>query len=284
MSWVTTTLIDLVAPVRPLLVGILNVTPDSFSDGGIHPDCDAAVTHGLQMVTEGADIIDVGAESTRPGAERVSAGQQIDRIRGVIVRLRERLPEVVISIDTTLTEVAEVALASGANMLNDVAAGMESDMSAMAAAWGIPIVLMHKKGAPRDMQAAPHYDDVIDEVLHYLLERAAAAQTAGLQKSQIVIDPGIGFGKRKIDNLTLIARLSEFVKTGYPVMLGASRKSFMAPICSDVEFRELVGGTCATTALGVGAGVRIFRVHDVRVNRQAADVAAAILEAGSSPD
>ena len=142
MSWVTTTLIDLVAPVRPLLVGILNVTPDSFSDGGIHPDCDAAVAHGLQMVTEGADIIDVGAESTRPGAERVSAGQQIDRIRGVIVRLRERLPEVVISIDTTLTEVAEVALASGANMLNDVAAGMESDMSALAAAWGIPIVLI----------------------------------------------------------------------------------------------------------------------------------------------
>jgi dihydropteroate synthase len=267
-------LIALADPARPIIVGILNVTPDSFSDGGRHSQEDVAVAHGLRMADEGADIIDIGGESTRPGAERVSAAEQLTRVANVIRRLREQIPAGVgISIDTTLTEVAEAALDLGVELLNDVSAGTESRMLELAARRGVPIVLMHKKGAPRDMQQAPYYDNVVEEVSNYLFTRAAAAERAGLMRTQIVIDPGIGFGKRKGDNLALIGNLKALVAAGYPVMLGASRKSFMTLICGDMEFDQLVGGTCATTALGIAAGVRIFRVHDVLANRQAADVA-----------
>jgi len=263
---------------RPIIMGILNVTADSFSDGGRYLDADAAVAHAVRMVEEGADIIDVGGESTRPGAERVAAAGQRERVLPVIERLRETLPEEVgISIDTTLAAVAEAALDAGAAVINDISAGRDDDaMLQFAAARKVTMVLMHMQGTPATMQADPRYDDVVAEVRAFLLERARAAAEAGMEKSRIILDPGIGFGKTREHNLALLARLDRFVDTGYPVMLGTSRKRFMGGICRVGAYDELTGATCATTAMGVMAGVRLFRVHDVKANRQAADVAWAI--------
>ena len=265
---------NFLAANRPILFGILNVTPDSFSDEGEHFDCNVAVRHAIQMVADGADGIDVGGESTRPGAQRVSASEQLDRVLPVIRALRGQLPrDTPISIDTTLTEVAAAAVEAGANMLNDVSAGVESATFALAAERGIPIVLMHKRGQPATMQDAPTYTDVVREVADFLAMRASAAMAAGLPREQIALDPGIGFGKTKAHNLALLAHLDRLVASGHPVMLGASRKRFMGSICEETVFRKLVGATCATTAIGVLAGVQLFRVHDIVPNRQAADVA-----------
>jgi dihydropteroate synthase len=265
---------------RPLLMGILNVTPDSFSDGGEHYSTDTAVARALEMVDEGADIIDIGGESTRPGAERIPVDGQLRRVLPVIERLRPRLPsEIGISIDTTLSGVAEAAIAGGATLINDVSAGREDGaMFGLAARLNVPIVLMHMKGTPATMQVDPQYGDAVAEILDFLLQRAAAAQEAGIARDAIVVDPGIGFGKTREHNLELIAALSRFVESGYPVLLGTSRKRFMGAICKVDRYSELVGATCATTALGVMAGAKIFRVHDVRENRQALDVAWAIRE------
>ncbi len=274
------TLADLLAARRPLIMGVLNVTPDSFSNQGEHHEREAAIAHGLRLAAEGADIIDVGGESTRPGAERVPIEEQLARTEAVIRALRQQLPgHVLISIDTTRVEVAERAIAAGACILNDVAAGRESPMIECAAANGLPLVLMHMQGEPATMQEKPHYDDVVAQVLAFLLERAEAAEAAGVARGNIIIDPGIGFGKSRAHNLALVANVARFVDSGYPVLLGTSRKRFMGAITRETDFRELVGATCATTALGVQAGVRIFRVHDVRPNRQAAEVAAALLDA-----
>lgn len=266
---------------RPLIMGILNVTPDSFSDGGLYDDVEQAVRRGVFMAGEGADVIDVGGESTRPGAEPVQAAVQIARVVPVIERLRVLLPErVAISIDTTQAEVARSALAAGADLINDVSAGRDDPaMLSLAAADGVPIVLMHMQGSPKTMQERPHYDDVVGEVLEFLLERAEAAGRAGVPRESILFDPGIGFGKRRDDNLKLMAHLDRFVAMGYPVLLGTSRKRFMGAVCGETEPAALVPATVATTALGVSAGVRLFRVHDVKENRQAADVAAAIRRA-----
>ncbi|UZR28405.1 dihydropteroate synthase [Methylococcus mesophilus] len=266
---------------RPLIMGILNVTPDSFSDGGLYDDVEQAVRRGVFMAGEGADVIDVGGESTRPGAEPVQAAVQIARVVPVIERLRVLLPErVAISIDTTQAEVARSALAAGADLINDVSAGRDDPaMLSLAAADGVPIVLMHMQGSPKTMQERPHYDDVVGEVLEFLLERSEAAGRAGVPRESILFDPGIGFGKRRDDNLKLMAHLDRFVAMGYPVLLGTSRKRFMGAVCGETEPAALVPATVATTALGVSAGVRLFRVHDVKENRQAADVAAAIRRA-----
>lgn len=281
---------------RPRIMGILNLTPDSFSDGGQWADPDAAVQHALAMADQGADVIDVGGESTRPGSRRVDAEQQKDRVLGVIDRMRRELdrhkPQVVISIDTTLSAVAAAALDAGAAILNDVAAGREDQaMFHLAASRGAPIILMHMRGQPATMQQDPHYDDVVREVKAFLVQRAEAAIAAGVPRQQILIDPGIGFGKRTSNNLALLANLNRFVDTGFAVLLGTSRKRFMAAICQENTGsghasgisgtsvplpQEWVGATSATTALGVAAGVAMFRVHDVWTNRQAADVAWAI--------
>jgi len=274
---------------RPRIMGILNVTPDSFSDGGQHDSEDAAVAHGLTMVRQGADVLDVGGESTRPGAAPVSEAQQIARTCGVIRRLseslRERGSEAIISIDTQSAAVAEAALDAGASVINDVSGGRDPRMLALAASRDVPIVLMHMLGTPGTMQNEPTYDDVVAEVKAYLLECAAAAMQVGVRRERIVIDPGIGFGKTKQHNLELLAGLDAFVATGYAVLLGTSRKRFMGSICQvrgedgawvNPQPAELVGATCTTTAHGVEAGVRLFRVHDVQANRQAADVAWAI--------
>lgn len=268
---------------RPLLMGILNVTPDSFSDGGRHFDADAAIAHGLRMVAEGADIIDIGGESTRPGAARVDPDDQLQRVLPVLRELCRQLPAGCrVSIDTTKSGVAEAALAGGAGIINDVSAGREDPaMFDLASRLQADLILMHMQGSPESMQAAPSYQDVVREVHDFLLERARAAEAAGIARERIAIDPGIGFGKTKLHNLQLLAGLETLVNSGYAVLLGASRKRFMGSICNVSEFQELVGATCATTALGVLAGVRLIRVHDIRDNRQALDVAWAIKEQGS---
>jgi dihydropteroate synthase len=266
---------------RPLIMGILNVTPDSFSDGGEFLEPSVALAHAVRMVEEGADLIDVGGESTRPGSERVAAAEQVKRVLPVIEAVRAALPNVAISIDTTSAEVAHRALAAGATFINDISAGRDDPgMLALARERRVPIALMHMRGEPASMQDNPQYVDVVAETRDFLLERAAAAIAAGIPRTDIIIDPGIGFGKNREHNLSLLAALGEFVATGFPVLLGTSRKRFMGSICRGDRFSDLAGATCATTALGVLAGVRLFRVHDVRANRQALDVAWAIRTAG----
>jgi dihydropteroate synthase len=260
-------------------VGILNVTPDSFSDGGQYRNVDAAIKHALQMVQEGVDIIDVGGESTRPGSQRIQADEQINRALPVIKALKKEIPEnILISIDTTLAEVASAALVAGASVINDISAGRDDpEILELAAQKQCSYILMHMQGSPGNMQDNPVYGDVVEEIRSFLIERAQVATNEGIKKENIIIDPGIGFGKTKEHNLQLMASLHRFVDTGFPVLLGTSRKRFMGSICAGVTPDQLIGATCATTALGVAAGVKIFRVHDVRENRQAADMAWTIL-------
>jgi dihydropteroate synthase len=258
-------------------MGILNLTPDSFSDGGRY-DTDSAITHGMRMVAEGANIIDVGGESTRPQASRVAASEQKRRVLDTIKALRKRLPEKFpISIDTTLSEVAGEALECGANMINDISAGGDDpEMFALAGSTGVPLVLMHMQGSPSTMQQAPAYEDVVTEVKSFLQARVDAALRAGVKSDALLLDPGIGFGKGKRHNLQLLAGLQQLCAMGYPLLLGVSRKRFMGSFCDQTEPQQLMPATCASTALGVMAGVKVFRVHDVWQNRQAADVAWAI--------
>lgn len=269
----------------PQIMGILNVTPDSFSDGGHFADLESALVHAMQMIDQGANIIDIGGESTRPGSEPVSEQEQMRRVLGVIRELRRRIPaNVPISIDTTSSTVAEAALDAGADWINDTSAGLDSrGMLPLAAERGVPIVLMHRQGMPASMQDNPDYQDVVAEVRAFLLERANAAVEAGVLENRLLIDPGIGFGKFKEHNLALLAGLTDLAGLGIPLLLGTSRKRFMGSICGETHPERLAPATCATTALGVMAGVRVFRVHDVTENRQAADVAWAILKARRTP-
>jgi dihydropteroate synthase len=271
---------------RPAIMGILNLTPDSFHDGGRYTDLKQAVDHGLTMARQGAQIIDVGGESTRPGARRIGSEEQIARVVPVIRSLRQRLdeanPRVQISIDTTLSTVARAAADAGANILNDVSAGREdAGMLVFAAQKGLPMVLMHMKGKPGTMQNQPMYDDVVTEVRDFLLKRARAALDAGIGRQRIILDPGIGFGKTTEHNLALLRSLNAFVGLGYPLLVGASRKRFIgefgvAQADQAADPRQRLGGTCAVTAHCVLAGVRVLRVHDVEPNRQAADLAWAL--------
>jgi dihydropteroate synthase len=260
-------------------MGILNVTPDSFSDGGRFLNVQDSLRHALKMVEEGADIIDIGGESTRPGSESIAGSEQLRRIAPVIECLRANLPDnCLLSVDTTQGEVARAALELGIDMLNDVSAGLgDNRMLAIAAEYDVPIVLMHMQGTPKTMQDNPVYDDVVDEVATFLVHRGEAAEAVGVRRENIVIDPGIGFGKRRDDNLKLISNIDRLADSGYTVLLGASRKRFMGSICGEHHPDELLGATVATTVMGVCKGVRIFRVHDVKPNRQAADVTEALL-------
>lgn len=269
----------------PLLMGVLNITPDSFSDGGHFLDIDAAVAHGLQLARDGASLIDVGGESTRPGSERVDADQQIHRAVGPIQQLRSALDAqgfeaVTISIDTTLSSVAGAALDAGAAMLNDVSAGREDEaMLDLAASRRVPIALMHMLGSPGTMQNDPQYEDVVQEVLAFLVERADAAVQAGVARDKIWLDPGIGFGKTLDHNLALLGALPRFVSTGYPVLLGVSRKRFIAGCCqadASPEPADRLPGTLAAGLIGAEAGVAALRVHDVAEHRQALSVHRAI--------
>ncbi|MHB1155963.1 MAG: dihydropteroate synthase [Phycisphaerales bacterium] len=270
---------------NPIIVGILNLTPDSFSDGGRHADTDAAVSAAHRMIADGADILDLGGESTRPGAGRIDADEQIRRVIPVIEQIRSKpTPSgrgVRLSIDTTLTAVARAALDAGATIINDISAGLDPrndvPMFQLAAERDVPIVLMHMLGEPATMQADPRYTNVVTEVREFLLRRAGAALAAGVKKENIILDPGLGFGKTTEHNLRLLAHLGDFVNAGYPVLLGASRKRFLGEITGVADPAQRVAATCAATVIGVMAGVRYFRVHDVAENRHAADVTFSVL-------
>jgi len=259
-------------------MGILNVTPDSFSDGGQHNKPTEAIKRAIEMVQQGANIIDIGGESTRPGAKDVSMQEQLDRVIPVIQGIRKSsAKQVTISIDTTDYQVAKKALEVGANWINDISAGEDSEnMIALAARQNCPIILMHRQGKSDRMQNNPTYDDVCKEVKEYLQERSQIALDSGVGKENIILDPGIGFGKMLQHNLALLSDLESLVALGFPVLLGASRKRFLGEILDENDPMQRIVGTCATTALGVQAGVQIFRVHDVIENKQSMDVAWAI--------
>ena len=247
----------------PLVMGVLNVTPDSFSDGGQFLDPEAAIAHGRQMVADGADLIDVGAESTRPGATAISADEQIRRIVPVIQKIAT-LPAIV-SIDTTRAAVAAAALAAGATMVNDVSAGRDdAEMFPVVARRKVPIVLMHMLGTPQTMQDHPQYADVLSEVVQFLRERTVAAQSAGVTLDQILLDPGIGFGKTVEHNLTLLRRQDALVALGRPLVIGTSRKGFIGKITNEPDPAKRLFGTAATVAWSILHGASIVRVHDVR--------------------
>jgi len=245
-----------------LMMGVLNVTPDSFSDPGQFLDADAAVARGLYMASQGAAIIDVGGESTRPGAASVSSAEQIRRVVPVIESLAHQT-NVPISIDARNVEVARAALEAGAAVLNDITALADDRMAALAAESQVPVVLMHMQGTPETMQVEPRYEDVVGEVLHFLVTRAARAESFGIATECIWIDPGIGFGKTMRHNLLLLKHIRRFVATNYRVLVGASRKRFIGTITGRAEPADRVFGTAAAVALCAMGGVSVVRVHDV---------------------
>jgi dihydropteroate synthase len=261
-------------------MGIVNVTPDSFSDGGCFLECEAAVDHARRLIAEGADILDIGGESTRPGAAPVDEADEIGRVVPVIEAIR-RESAIPISIDTMKPAVGRAAVAAGANLWNDVTALTWSpDSLATAAALGCGVVLMHMRGEPRTMQAAPRYDDVVTEVSAFLADRASAAIAAGVGRDKIWLDPGIGFGKRAEHSLALLRNLGRIVTLGFPVLVGVSRKSSIARIAGDASGEDQrLGGSIAAALAAVRAGAAAVRVHDVAETVQALAVAGAIGEA-----
>lgn len=264
-------------PGRPLVMGVVNVTPDSFSDGGRYLKAADAIAHARALIAAGADILDIGAESTRPGAEPVAAAEELDRVVPVIAAIRSQ-SAIPLSIDTMKPEVARAAVAAGATLWNDVTAlRWRGESLETAAELGCAVVLMHMRGSPRTMQAAPVYDDVAAEVSAFLVERAEAAMAAGVARDKIWLDPGIGFGKTGRHSLTLLGNLDRIVALGFPVLLGASRKSFLSKIdrtASSADDR--LGGSLAVALAGASAGVAAVRVHDVRETVQALEVQSAI--------
>ncbi len=288
-AWLST----LAPPARPRVMGVLNVTPDSFSDGGLYLDAGLALAHGRRMSQEGAELIDVGGESTRPGAQPVSPEEELRRITGVVRGLADE--GIAVSIDTRRAVVARAALDAGAVMINDVSGGLfDPDMLPLAAERGCELVLMHAQGDPRTMQADPRYGDPVADVARHLHGRVQAAREAGVDPSRIYLDPGIGFGKRLEHNLALLARLGELRSLGYPLLVGVSRKSFIAHITGaerQDDWRsakrrdrpeERLGGTAAAVTASVLGGAELLRVHDVGVMSEVIAVARALLQAGFS--
>lgn len=256
---------------RPRVMGIVNVTPDSFSDGGAHDTLEAAVAHGLKLASEGADLLDIGGESTRPGAEAVPLDEELRRVVAVIERLAKETP-LPISIDTSKPEVMRAAVQAGAGMINDVYALRREDALDTAAALGVPVVLMHMQGEPRSMQEAPDYDDVVGDVHRFLAERIFAAEMSGIAKKNIIVDPGFGFGKNMQHNLTLLAQLERFAELGVPVLAGLSRKRSIGEITGRDVPAERVSGSVAAHLIAAQRGAKILRVHDVAASVDALKV------------
>ena len=256
---------------KTLIMGVLNVTPDSFSDGGMFIDTGKAIQRAIEMVEEGADIIDIGGESSRPGSEPVSEMEELQRVLPIISALKEKI-NVPISIDTYKASIAEKAIENGIEIVNDIS-GLRFDkkMVDVIRKTNVGVIIMHMKGTPRDMQKNPHYDDVIQEIYDFLKERTDFAITKGLNKDSIIIDPGIGFGKRLQDNLTIINRVAEFKSLGFPVLIGASRKSFIG-ITLDLPVTERLEGSLAACAVAMEGGVDILRVHDVKETKRFIDM------------
>ena len=267
---------------RPLVMGVVNVTPDSFSDGGRFLDAAAALAHARRLIAEGADMIDVGGESTRPGADPVTEDEEIARVVPLIRQIRGD-SAVRISVDTMKPAVARAAVAVGADLWNDITAlGWSPESPAVAAELGCDVALMHMQGDPRTMQQDPRYEDVVEEVLAFMVERIEAVTKAGVAGARIWLDPGIGFGKRPGHNLELLRHLNRLVGTGFPVLLGVSRKRFIRSIDETaIESADRLGGSLAGALWGAAKGVAAVRVHDVRETVQALKVWSAIEEAGA---
>jgi len=261
---------------RPLVMGVVNVTPDSFSDGGRFLDPDAAVAHALRLAAEGADLVDVGAESTRPGAAAVPAAEQLRRLLPVV---RAIAGACCVSIDTASAEVAAAALAAGAHVVNDVTALADPAMAGVVAAAGAGIVLMHLRGTPATMQHDPRYDDVALEVREALAARLGHAQAAGVAAECVALDPGIGFGKTLDHNLELVARLDELAALGRPVVLGASRKRFLGTLTGGAGEQQRLEAGLAVAAIATWQGAAVIRTHDVDATVRAVSVAAAVARA-----
>ncbi len=247
---------------RPRVMGIVNATPDSFSDGGEHGTVDAAIAHGLRLAEEGADVLDIGGESTRPGADEVPLEEELRRAIPVIERLAKEtaLP---VSIDTSKPEVMRAAVAAGAGMINDVYALRREGALDAAAALGVPVVLMHMLGEPRSMQDAPEYDDVVADVHRFLAERIFAAEMAGIEKKRMVVDPGFGFGKTGAHNLALLAQLQRFTELGVPVLAGFSRKKTIGDLTGRADPHDRIHGSVAAALIAAQRGAMLLRVHDV---------------------
>ena len=260
----------------PVLMGVLNVTPDSFSDGGEFFRAEPAVSHAEKMFDEGAQVIDVGGESTRPGADPVSPEEELRRVLPVIQGILSARPDSIVSIDTYRSSIAEAALDAGARAVNDVTALGDPRMAGLMAERGCPIILMHMLGEPKSMQQDPRYEDVVREVRDFLAERAERAIRAGVELENIILDPGIGFGKALEHNLKLLKRLDSLVELGFPVLVGVSRKSFLGKITGCEDPKSRLFGTMAANVLAYERGANLFRVHEVRANKEALAVAAAI--------
>ena len=250
-----------------LIMGILNMTPDSFSDGGQFKSHDKAIDHALKMVEEGANIIDIGGESTRPGAEAVQLEEELSRTITIIEAIRLK-SDCLISIDTYKSKVAKAALVSGADMVNDISGlTFDHNMASLVAKRNVPVIIMHIKGKPGDMQKNPNYDNLIKEIKAFFEVQIAIAKKAGIDSGNIILDPGIGFGKRLEDNFEIIRELGQISTMGYPVLLGPSRKSFIG-FTLDLPIEERIEGTLASITAGVINGARIVRVHDIRATRR----------------
>jgi len=263
-------------------MGIINVTPDSFSDGGLYFNKEKAVDRGLELAEEGADIIDIGGESTRPGSDFISTEEELMRTVPVISALRKKT-DVLISVDTTKSEVAEAALDKGADIINDISSfRFDPKMLSLAAQKDIPVILMHMKGTPKNMQLNPFYEDLLAEIRGFLEERIATAQAYGIKKEKIIIDPGIGFGKSHKDNLTLIKSLKFLEPIDRPILIGISRKSFIGKILS-LPPQERTEGTIASAVLSIINGAHILRVHDVEAVKRAVLVTEAIIDESMHP-
>jgi dihydropteroate synthase len=258
---------------RPLVMGIVNVTPDSFSDGGRHLHSEAALAHARQLIEEGADMLDIGGESTRPGAEPVDVQQELDRVLPVLEGLRDvRVP---LSVDTRKPEVMRAVLAAGADMINDVNALREPEAMAAVAASDAAVCLMHMQGDPENMQFEPHYRDVMSEVMTFLRMRIAIVQAAGIARERIVIDPGFGFGKTLAHNLALLQRLNELAELGVPVLAGLSRKSMLGALTGQ-DVAQRLPASVAAALIAVQRGANIVRVHDVRATVDALKILRAV--------
>ncbi|UCC66965.1 MAG: dihydropteroate synthase [Deltaproteobacteria bacterium] len=256
-------------------MGVINVTPDSFSDGGLFLEPAKAIEHGLKMAEEGAEIIDVGGESSRPGSDPLPLEEELRRVIPVVEGLASciRIP---ISVDTYKSQVAERAIEGGAQMINDISGlSFDPQMASVAARYDSPLIIMHIKGSPKTMQQNPHYDDPMGEIIAYLRDRMKKAERAGVDPSQVVVDPGIGFGKRVRDNLVILNRLDALNILGRPILIGTSRKSFIGSVLG-LEARQREIGTLATVALSAMKGAHIVRVHDVAPARQVIDMVDAI--------
>jgi dihydropteroate synthase len=260
----------------PVLMGILNVTPDSFSDGGEFFGIEAAIFQAETMLDEGAHIIDVGGESTRPGSDPVNSEEEMRRVISVVRGILEARPEALVSIDTYRASTAEAALDAGAQIVNDITALGDPKMAALIAQRSCPVVLMHMLGEPKSMQQNPRYEDVVREVRDFLAARAERAIAAGIAEENIVLDPGIGFGKTPQHNLELLNNLDALVQLGFPVLVGASRKSFLGKILGSDAARSRLFGTVASTVLAYERGATLFRVHDVQPNREVLAIAEAV--------